>query len=132
MENISSTLELQDAIQLLEAEQAIKLMLMETHFRKAYESIKPVNLIGNILNEVTTSPFLTNNAIDTAVGLTAGYISRKAVVKESDGILRKLFGIVLQFGVTNLVAQNPETIKSFGKLIIQHLFRKKETNFSKP
>jgi hypothetical protein len=126
MENISSTAELQDAIKLLEAEQAFKLILMETHFRKAYESIKPINLIGNILNEVTTSPFLTNNVIDTAIGLTAGYISRKAVVKETDGILRKLFGVVLQFGVTNLVAQNPERIKSSGKLLIQHFFRKKE------
>lgn len=128
MENISSTAELQDAIKLLEAEQAFKLILMETHFRKTYESIKPINLIGNILNEVTTSPFLTNNVIDTAIGLTAGYISRKAVVKETDGILRKLFGVVLQFGVTNLVAQNPERIKSSGKLLIQHFFRKKETS----
>lgn len=128
MENISSTAELQDAIKLLEAEQAFKLILMETHFRKAYESIKPINLIGNILNEVTTSPFLTNNVIDTAIGLTAGYISRKAVVKETDGILRKLFGVVLQFGVTNLVAQNPERIKSSGKLLIQHFSVKRKTS----
>ncbi|MBK6283617.1 MAG: hypothetical protein IPF54_14080 [Draconibacterium sp.] len=125
MENISSASELQDAIQLLEAKQTVSLMTMKSNFRKAYENLKPINLIGNILDEITTSPFLTNNIIDSAIGLTAGYISRKAVVKESDGMLRKLFGIVLQFGVTNLVAQNPESVKSFGKFIFQRIFPKK-------
>lgn len=125
MENISSASELQHAIQLLEAEQTARLMLMKSNFRNAYENLKPINLIGNILNEVTTSPFLTNNIIDSAIGLTAGYISRKAVVKESDGVLRKLFGIVLQFGVTNLVAQNPESIKSLGKFLFQRIFPKR-------
>jgi hypothetical protein len=125
MENISSTSELQDAIQFLEAKQTVSLMTMKSNFRKAYENLKPINLIGNILDEITTSPFLTNNIIDSAIGLTAGYISRKAVVKETDGVLRKLFGIVLQFGVTNLVAQNPESVKSFGKFIFQRIFPKK-------
>ena len=125
MENISSASELQDAIQLLEAKQTVSLMTMKSNFRKAYENLKPINLIGNILDEITTSPFLTNNIIDSAIGLTAGYISRKAVVKESDGMLRKLFGIVLQFGVTKLVAQNPESVKSFGKFIFQRIFPKK-------
>jgi hypothetical protein len=132
MENISSATELQQAIQLLEEEQAARLMLMKSHFRRSYENLKPINLIGHILDEVTTSPFLTNNIIDSAIGLTAGYISRKAVVKESDGILRKLFGAVLQFGVTNLVAQNPDSIKSIGKYLIQHIFSKKESGENKP
>jgi len=132
MENISTPAELSQAIQLMEAEQSVLLLKVKENFFLAYESLKPVNIIGNILNEVTTSPYLTNNIIDTTIGLTAGYISRKVVVKKSAGILRKLFGAVLQFGVTNLVAQNPETVKSFGKYIYQHIFPKKETNYSKP
>lgn len=132
MNNISSTIELQDAIQLLETEQTVKLMLTKQHFRQAYESLKPVNLIGGILDDVMSSPDLTNNMVDSAIGLTAGYISRKVVVKESAGALKKLFGAILQFGVTNLVAKNPETVRSFGKYIFQHIFRKKETNYTKP
>jgi hypothetical protein len=131
MENISTGFELQNAIKVLETERDYRLMLMNQNFRQAYESIKPINLIGNILDEVTTSPYLTNNVIDTAIGLTAGYISKKAIVKESDGVFKKLFGAVLQYGVTNLVAQNPESIKSFGKFILQHIFSKKEKKYSK-
>jgi hypothetical protein len=115
----------------MEAEQSVLLLKVKENFFRTYESLKPINLITSIMDEVTSSPYLTNNIVDTAIGLTAGYISRKAVVKESDGILRKLFGTVLQFGVTNLVAQNPESIKSFGKFILHHIFRKKETNYSK-
>jgi len=132
MENISTPAELSQAIIIMEEEQSVLLLKVKENFFLTYESLKPINLIGNILEEVTASPFLTNNIIDTALGLTAGYISRKAIVKESDGILRKLFGAVLQFGVTNLVAQHTETIKSFGKLIFQNIFRKKDTNYIKP
>jgi hypothetical protein len=132
MENISTPAELNRAIQLMEAEQSVLLLKVKENFFHTYESLKPINLITGIMDEVTSSPYLTNNIVDTAIGLTAGYISRKAVVKNSDGVLRKLFGTVLQFGVTNLVAQNPESIKSFGKFILQHIFSKKEMNNSKP
>jgi hypothetical protein len=125
MENISTPAELSQAILIMEAEQSVRLLKVKENFFLAYESLKPINLIGNILEEVTTSPFLTNNVIDTTIGLTAGYISRKVVVKESDSALKKLFGTVLQFGVTNLVAQNAETIKTFSKFIFQQIFRKK-------
>lgn len=131
MENISTPAELKQAILLMEAKQSVLLLEVKEKFFLTYESLKPINLIANIFDEVKSSPFLTNNVIDTAIGLTAGYISRKAVVKESDGALRKLFGAVLQFGVTNLVAQNPESIKSFGKFIFQNIFRHKETNYTK-
>lgn len=78
MENISSTVELQDAIQLLEAEQAFKLILMKQNFRQAYETLKPINIIGNILDEVTTSSFLTNNIIDTTIGLTVTFREKQS------------------------------------------------------
>ena len=41
MENISSNAELHDAIQLLEAEQAVKLKLMKEQLHQAYENLKP-------------------------------------------------------------------------------------------
>ena len=130
MENISTFVELSQVIQLMEVEQLVLLMKVKENFFQTYESLKLVNFIGGILDDVMSSTNLTNNIVDSAIGLTAGYISRKAVVKESDGILKKLFGTVLQFGVTNLVAQNPESVKSFGKFILQHIFRKKETNYN--
>ncbi len=126
MENISSNAELQNAIQLLEAEQAVKLKLMKEQFHLAYENLKPVNLIENTLKDIASSPFLVDNIMVTFIGLLSGYLSQKAVTGKSSTKLRKLFGYILQFGVTNLIAQNPSTIKNFGTYIYQHIFHKKE------
>ena len=132
METTYTPEELKSKIQILEAEQAVLLIQMKERFFHAYESLKPVNLIENTLKEISSSPFLVNNLLGAVIGLTAGYVSKKAVVRNSHSNARKLFGYILQFGVTNLVAQNPKTIKSFGKYVFRQIFRKKETNYSKP
>lgn len=71
--------ELQDAILLLEAEQALRLQLMKDDFHQVYESLKPANLIHNTLKEVSASPYLINNLLSATVGLAAGYVSKKAI-----------------------------------------------------
>jgi len=126
MENITTAIELKNAIQRLKVEQAISGQLLKEQFYFAYESIKPVNLIRNTLHEVVSSPHLIDNILGLAVGLASGYVSRIAVVGFSGNLIKKLFGSVLQLGVTNTVAQHPDTIKSIGQYIFQHILRKKE------
>jgi hypothetical protein len=122
MENISSNAELQDAIQLLEAEKAVRLKLMKKQFHLAYENLKPVNLIGNTLKEISASPYLVNNLLSAAVGLLTGYLSKKAITGTgaSNNRLRKFLGMILQFGITSIIAKNPKAIKYYGKYIFQH------------
>ncbi len=126
MKNISSNAELQVAIQLLEAEQANKLRLMKIQFHLAYENLKPVNLIESTLKEISTSPYLLNNLLSASVGLLTGYVSNKAFTRNSTNKFRKFLGIIMQFGVTNLIAQNPKTMKSLGQYISQHIFNKEK------
>jgi len=126
MENITSISELKNAILLLEHEQELKLQSLKEQFYITYQSLKPVNLLLNTFKEVATSPNLIDNILGTVVGLATGYLSKKVVVGASGNILRKLFGSVLQLGVTNSVSQHPEAIKSIGQFIFQNFFRKKE------
>ena len=132
MKNRSSTAELQNAIQLLEAEQAVKLKLMKDHFHLAYESLRPVNLIEGTLKDIASSPYLMDNIWGTAMGLATGYLSKKVVVGMSGSKLRRFFGAIMQLGITNLVAQNPTAIKNVSKYIYQHIFHKKEINPTEP
>ena len=132
MENITTSADLKLEIQVLEEQQTFHAIQLREQFFLITESLKPANLIANTLNEMKSSPYLANNAISAAIGLTAGYLSRKAVIRESDSNLRKLFGAVLQLGITNLVAQHPDNIIAFGKYIFRNIFRKTETNYSKP
>lgn len=125
MEPITSTEELKTAIQILEFEQTIKEQQLKEQLLIAHESLKPVNLIKNTLSEVASSPYLIDNILGTTVGLASGYVTRKIAVAGSGNIFRKLFGALIQFGVTNIVAQNPDTIKSVGQSIYHYFKRKK-------
>lgn len=131
MQNITSTTRLKNAIQLLEVEQAVKGQLLKEQFYITYECLKPASLLKGTLKDIATSPYLIDNILGVAVGLATGYLTKKIVVSASGSILRKLIGSVLQFGVTNVIAQNPDAMKSIGQSIFQHIRRKKEMNSKK-
>lgn len=125
MQNRSSTAVLKDTIQLLETEQKIEGRLLKEQFYLTYESLKPVNLLRSSIRDVASSPHLIDNIIGTAVGLATGYLSKKIVIGTSGNIIRKFFGLLMQLGVTNTIAQHPESIKSIGQFIYEHFLRKK-------
>ncbi len=128
MENSTKPADLKNAILLLETEQAIHLQNLREQFFHTYESLKPAKLIENTLKDIASSPYLVNNILVTFGGLLSGYLSQKVITGKSNTKLRKFFGYILQFGVTNIVAQNPSFIKNFGQYIFQHIFTKKEMN----
>lgn len=128
MQNITSVTELKNAIQLLEVEHAEKGQLLKEQFYVTYESLKPVNLIASTLNDIKKSPYLIENILGAAMGLATGFYSNKLIFNSRGSKLKKLIGIVLQFGVTNLVAKHQDTIRSIGQVIVNHLARKKRMN----
>jgi hypothetical protein len=131
MQNITSTTGLKNAIQLLEVEQGIKGHLLKDQFYLTIESLKPVTLLKNALHDISSSPKLIDNILATAMGIASGFLTNKVFVGASGSLIRKLLGSVLQFGVTNVVAQHPETIKSLGEVIMQLILRKRGVNSKK-
>jgi hypothetical protein len=128
MQNITSSAGLKDAIQLLEAQQEIKEQLFKEQLFITYESLKPLNLLKHSLKELSSSPYLIDNISGSAMGLVSGFLSKKIFVGASGNLIRKLIGSILQFGVTNIVAQNSNVITSVGQAIFHHFFRKNELN----
>jgi hypothetical protein len=131
MNKITSLDELKNAIQLLEVEQALKRQLLKEQLSVTYESLKPVNILRKALNDITSSHDLTDNILGTVTGLASGYLSKKVFIGTSGNIFRKLIGSILQLGVTNLVTQHPDVIKSLGHSVLQYFLRKKETTSKK-
>lgn len=129
MGNIQSSDELKLAIEALEAEQYLKGLLLKEQFNLTFESLKPLNLLKGAVKELTTSPYMTKSLMGSVAGLASGYLSRKMVVGPSANIIRKLFGVFLQYGVTNLVTRHPEQVKSIGQYLFQKIFHKKEANY---
>jgi hypothetical protein len=125
MEKITSIAELKNAIQLLEIEQAMNGQLLKEQINATITSIKPVNLFKRAVTDAVSSPFLIDNILNAAIGLASGYLSKKIFIGASGNMFRKLFGSVLQLGVTTAVAEHPGGIRAFGQFIFKRILRKR-------
>jgi hypothetical protein len=109
----------------LQTLQATQFDALKQQFEITYQSLRPINLLKNTLHEAITSPDITNNLLNNAIGITTGYISKRVFTGTSHNPLIKLTGSLLQFTIANAVSQHPDTIKLIGKNIFQYLFKQK-------
>jgi hypothetical protein len=117
MEKIITENDLRVAILQLESRQTEEGKLMKEQFLVAVESIKPINLIKNTLREAVGSEDLQDNVLNSSLGFSAGYISKILFQGATSSPLKKIIGTALMFGIKNLIAQNPEIVKSGGRAI---------------
>jgi hypothetical protein len=127
MEKIGSLIELKELIFLLEIKQENDKQLLKQEFKTTVESLRPVNLIKNTFSDLTTSPDFKGNLVDAAISIASGYLSKKIMVGSTHNPLKKLFGALLQVGVTSLVSKNTEGIKTTASHLIKKIFNKKTT-----
>jgi hypothetical protein len=125
MQSITSTGQLKEAIRLLQEQQTYQGLVLKEEFFTVIESVKPVNVIRSTFSQVASSHDLIGNILSTTLGLAAGYVSNKTLVGSSANLLRKLFGTILQFGITTLVARNPDAVKSLGHTLLHRMLNKK-------
>lgn len=125
MHKIDSEASLREAILQLENKQADESVLLKEQFKETYERVKPISLIKDILRQVGESVDVKDNLLGTSVGLTAGYISKIIFQSLTKSPVKRLIGTALMFGITNVVAKNPDVIKSLGKKVLS-VFRKRK------
>lgn len=119
MEKLNAENALKEAIRKLEQQRKEEGLAVKEQLHVAYDSLKPLNLIVSTLKDATVSIDLKDNLLNTAIGLTAGFLSKKVFEGVSHSPFKRLIGSALMFGVTNLVAKNPETIKSLGQQLMK-------------
>src|ERR1700690_679554 len=112
---INSLSELDLAIKRLERKRLLLEEDLKDDFHALLESLKPANILKNTIHEVQESPELKHNLFRVALGLGAGYFSRKLLVGKSAGILKKALGTALQYGITNFVAKKNDTEEENGQ-----------------
>jgi predicted site-specific integrase-resolvase len=114
MRKISTEIDLRDAIILLEGKQAMEQKRLRGQMNETFEVMKPINLIKSVFNEVVSSPEMKTDLLNTAAGLTAGYVTKTVFESISQSPMRKLFGTVLMIGITNAVTKHPDVVKALG------------------
>ncbi len=106
MKKIQSADELKNAILELEARKVVEEQALKDQFHETLEIFKPSNLLKNTVSEVSASPQFKHNILNLALGLGAGYVTKKIATGKKAGLLAKSVGTALQFGVTSLIAKN--------------------------
>ncbi|HEU5365878.1 MAG: hypothetical protein ACTHKY_13400 [Ginsengibacter sp.] len=109
LEIIANTSDLSTAIKRLERRRNFLGEDLKDHFHIVLEELKPTNILKNTLHEVQESTTLKHNLLKVAIGLGAGYFSRKMVVGKSAGIVKKALGTALQYGITNFIAKKDDS-----------------------
>ena len=126
MVKITSMTELRESILQLEIKQIEEQRLLKEQFVITYDRMKPVNLIKNSIKDLITSSDLKDNLFSTALGLAAGYLSKKAAVGSTHNPIKQILGAFLQLGVTNVVTKNSGEIKDVLLSLISSYLPKKE------
>jgi hypothetical protein len=124
MEKIRTATGLREAILQLEAKQADEELMLKEQFQETVESVKPINLIKNVFKQAVGLEEVKDNLFNTSIGLTAGLASKLLFQFLTKSPVKKLVGTALMFGITNIVAKNPEKVRSLG-LKFLNIFRSK-------
>jgi hypothetical protein len=78
------------------------------------EGLKPANLIKGAFSSTVKSPGFSKNLLKGALGLAAGFLSKKIFVMGSSSTVKKALGTVVELGVAKVVANNAAKITAGG------------------
>lgn len=105
LESIANTTDLDTAIKRLERRKSVMEEGLKDEFHILAQDLKPTNILKNTIHEFQESTTLKNNLLKIALGLGAGYFSRKLIVTKSAGFVKKALGTAIQYGITNFIAK---------------------------
>ncbi len=125
MENQYTVDSLRQAIKELEVKQKEERVLLKEQLVVTYESLKPSNILKNIIKDFASSENLKNEFVNTAVAVTTGFITKKVIIGKSNNQALKLVGLALQFGITTLVSKNYDAIKEVVSQFINRMLEGK-------
>lgn len=87
---------------------------LKNQFDVAYESVKPLNVVKNLFQEITASPDIKNNLLNNLIGLGTGFLSKKLLLGSPHNPIKKVLGTLFEFAVANTVSKHSEGIKTIG------------------
>jgi hypothetical protein len=128
MQNISTVAELRNTIRLLENERAYKGQLFKEQLSVVYESLMPINIFKSTLKKIFGKTDMIDNLSGSAFGIVSGLLLKRVFIGTSGNNFRKLIGSFLQMGISKIVSQNSDVIRSVGHGIIQYLFQNKPSS----
>jgi hypothetical protein len=88
----------------------------------------PINIFKSTLKKIFGKTDMIDNLSGSAFGIVSGLLLKRVFIGTSGNNFRKLIGSFLQMGISKIVSQNSDVIRSVGHGIIQYLFQNKPSS----
>ncbi len=108
----NATSRLNDQIGALKIKQAMDYEEVHASLLITQDSLHPMNQLKQALKEMISSSEAELNIINHVVGLTTGYLSKKAVIQHPNNMVKKILGSLLQFSIAHLVTKKLRTLET--------------------
>ena len=122
---------LKETISALEFKQAEDSKLLKEHLIAVYEKLKPINVIKNVFDEIAVAVEGRKGLINSLIGVITGYFTQRIIIGPKPGLIKKLMGVLLNYGVVAMISKYADTIKMLGLQLINQLFDQKGIEDSK-
>jgi cell division septum initiation protein DivIVA len=114
MKKIENANDLKERIKLLEAQVQRKETFIKSSAVDLYESMQPINIIKNKINELTNSNISDNKVLQTGLSLGAGFILDKVLLGGKRNFAKNISSYLLTFLSSKLIIDNAD--KMLGKV----------------
>ena len=102
------------AIASLEKKTDVQKTIIADSFEDLGENLKPVNLIKNHKEIILIA----------ALGLGSGFLIRRLLLRKSTGVIVKMAGTLIQWGLTGLMTKNAEKIRASAGPIARRILKR--------
>lgn len=123
---------LKESIRLLEIRQQEEGQEFKEQLKITFESLKPANIIKHSLKELTSPSELKSSFLDAVTTMLTGFLTHKLLAGKNKNIFRRLLALVMEFGVSSLVARNAEMIREFLTTTLDKFVRPAEEKVATP
>ncbi len=106
-------------ILILEVKRSSDLASLKTEAHDVLQSMRPINLIKNTIEDVTHSPEIKGDIGKAVIGMATGFLLKKLVFGSSKGIVKNSVGSIFQTLATNVATRNSDKIAEGGSTIFE-------------
>lgn len=126
MPSITSAAELKLLIHELELKKNREEFELKQSAENLLEHLKPINIIRDTLQEISTSPEVKQNLIDNGIMMATEFLTKKILVKESQSPFKKWLSSAAQASINSIVENNIDSIKTMGADLFSRIFSKRK------
>lgn len=115
----NETESLNDRIIYLENKRSLQQKLIQEQFHNSIELLKPLNLIKNTFQEISSPSKVKNILLKVVIGIGSGLLTKKILVRGSHNPIKQLVGSIIEFSVANKIFKNADNIILIAENIFQ-------------